>query len=145
MQVHAQRGILGEAERDPPRTCAPLVPRALRISAALGRRLLVVLAALYVLGMVMAYLPGVVIPLAIALLLAAPLSPAVAWLQAHRVPRSVAATLVMICGLAVLLGVVAFVVVTVAEGLPAPATQLSSSVNAAVSWTSPAGAASPPW
>ena len=54
---------------------------------ALGWRLLVVVAALYVIGDVASYLAAVVIPVAVALLLAALLSPAVHRLQSGGVPR----------------------------------------------------------
>lgn len=52
-----------------------VVPMVLRVGAALGWRLFVVVAALSVIGAAVAYLAGVVIPVAIALLLAALLSP----------------------------------------------------------------------
>ena len=47
-----------------------LVPRVLRVTAALGWRLLVVVGALYVIGIVVSYLAAVVVPVAVALLLA---------------------------------------------------------------------------
>src|SRR5512133_2475358 len=58
-----------------------VVPRVLRVTAALGWRSLVVVAALYVLGQAASYVAAVVIPMAVALLLAALLSPAVHRLQ----------------------------------------------------------------
>jgi putative heme transporter len=112
----------------------PLVPRLLRVSAAWGWRLLVVAAALYVIGLAIAYLAEVVIPIAIALLLAALLAPAVSWLHARRVPRALATALVMIGGLALLGGVLTFVVATFVRGAPALGAQLSSSINAVVVW-----------
>src|SRR5690242_3716376 len=79
------------AARPPRESDIPeMVPRILRISAALGWRLLVVVAALYVIGQAVAYLAAVVVPVAIALLLAALLAPAVHWLQVRQVPRGVA-------------------------------------------------------
>jgi predicted PurR-regulated permease PerM len=110
------------------------VPRVLRTSAALGWRFLVVVAALYVIGTVAGYLAAVVVPVAIALLLAALLAPAVHWLQARDVPRGVATALVMIAGLAVVGGVLTFVVVTFVRGVPDLATQLTASVDAVVDW-----------
>jgi predicted PurR-regulated permease PerM len=111
-----------------------VVPRVLRFSAAVGWRLLVVAAALYVVGMVIAYLAEVVIPVAIALLLAALLAPAVHRLHANRVPRALATALVMIGGLAVLGGVLTFVIVTFVRGAPALGAQLTTSINAVVTW-----------
>jgi predicted PurR-regulated permease PerM len=112
----------------------PLVPRALRVSAALSWRLLVVVAALVVIGMGVAYLAQVVVPVAIALLLAALLAPAVHWLQVRGVPRGVATALVLIGGLALLGGVLTFVVVTFVRGVPDLGDQLSSSIDTIVVW-----------
>jgi predicted PurR-regulated permease PerM len=110
------------------------VPRALRVAAALGWRVLVVAAALYVLGVVVAYLAPVVVPVAIALLLAALLSPAVSWLEQRRVPRGPATALVMVGGLAALGGVLTFVVRTFVSGLPQVTSQLFVSVDTVVDW-----------
>jgi putative heme transporter len=110
------------------------VPQALRVSAALGWRLLVVVAALYVIGWVVSYLTAVVVPVAIALLLAALLAPAVHWLQTRQVPNGVATALVLIGGLALLGGVLAFVVVTFVRGVPELGTQLTASINDIADW-----------
>jgi predicted PurR-regulated permease PerM len=112
----------------------PHVPRVLQVTAALGWRLLVVVAALYVLGIVASYLAAVVVPVAVALLLAALLSPAVHRLQTCGVPRGVATALVMVGGLAALGGVLTFVIITFIRGVPALATQLATSVNTIVGW-----------
>jgi predicted PurR-regulated permease PerM len=111
-----------------------LVPRVLRVTAALGWRLLVVVGALYVIGIVVSYLAAVVVPVAVALLLAALLSPAVHQLQVRGVPRGVATALVMLGGLAALGGVLTFVVVTFVRGVPALTAQLSTSVSTIVNW-----------
>jgi putative heme transporter len=111
-----------------------VVPRILRVSAALGWRLLVVVAALYVIGIVVSYVAAVVVPVAIALLLAALLAPAVHQLQARQVPRGLATALVLIGGLALLGGVLAFVVVTFVRGVPDLATQLTASINDIAGW-----------
>ena len=111
-----------------------VVPRVLRISGALGWRLLVVVAALYVIGQVVGYLAAIVVPVAIALLLAALLTPAVHWLQERHVPRGVATALMVVGGLAVLGGVLTFVVVTFVNGVPDLAQQLAASIQAIVDW-----------
>lgn len=118
----------------PPEDINELVPRVLRVSAALGWRLLVIVAALYVIGTVAGYLASVVIPIAIALLLAALLAPAVDWLAARRVPRGAATAIVMVGGLALLGGVLTFVIVTFVNGLPDLQAQLTSSVNEIIAW-----------
>ena len=111
-----------------------LVPRGLRVTAALGWRLLVVVAAVYVLGIIAGRLAAVVVPVAVAVLLAALLSPAVQALRHHGVPRAAAAALVLVGGLAALGGVLTFVVVTFVRGVPALAAQLSASVDTVVGW-----------
>ena len=118
-----------------------VVPRILRVSAALGWRLLVVVAALYVIGYVVSYVAAVVVPVAIALLLAALLAPAVHWLQVRRVPRGVATALVLVGGLVVLGGVLTFVVVTFVRGVPELGSQLTASINDIADWlrTGPLG------
>jgi putative heme transporter len=111
-----------------------LVPRVLRVSAAMGWRLLVVVAALYVISQAVAYLAAVVVPVAIALLLAALLAPAVHWLQVRGVPRGVATALVLIGGVALLGGLLTFVVVTFVRGVPEIGSQLTASVNDIAAW-----------
>jgi predicted PurR-regulated permease PerM len=108
----------------------------LQVTAALSWRLLVVVAALYVIGVVASYLAAIAVPVAVALLLAALLSPAVHQLQVRGVPRGIATALVMVGGLALLGGVLTFVIVTFVRGVPALAAQLSSSVDAIVGWLS---------
>jgi predicted PurR-regulated permease PerM len=111
-----------------------LVPRMLRVGAAVGWRLLVVVAAIYVVGIVARRLVDLVVPVAIALLLAALLGPAVGYLAKHKVPRGLAAALVMVDGLAVLGGVLTLVIITFVNGLAGLQTQLSHSVDALTSW-----------
>lgn len=110
------------------------VPRALRVGGAVGWRLLVVAAALYVVGQVLVYLAAIVVPVAVALLLAALLSPAVRRLEARRVPRGLATAIVMIGGLAVLVGGLTFVIVTVVRGIPDLGAQLVASIDSIVRW-----------
>jgi predicted PurR-regulated permease PerM len=104
------------------------------VSAALGWRLLVVAATLAVIGIVVGYLAPVVVPVAIALLLAALLAPAVGYLVRRRVPRWLATVLVLVGGLAVLGGMLTFVIITFVNGLPALRTQLSHSIDAVANW-----------
>ncbi|MFD6070551.1 AI-2E family transporter [Amycolatopsis lurida] len=112
----------------------PVVPRLVRVAAELGWRLLVIGATLYVLGLVVGYLAAVVVPVSIALLLAAMLAPAVTFLARHRVPRGLAVVMVLVGGLAVLGGLLTFVVLTFVNGLPALRVQLAKSVDAVANW-----------
>ena len=125
---------VGGKQGDPGDDVRPLVPTVLRVTAALGWRLLVVIAAIYVLGIVVNRLAAVVVPVAVAVLLAALLSPAVQALHRHGVPRAAAAALVLVGGLAALGGVLTFVIVTFVRGVPALAAQLSASVDTVVGW-----------
>ncbi|SMD26944.1 AI-2E family transporter [Kibdelosporangium aridum] len=112
----------------------PAVPRSLQVSAALGWRLLVVAATLAVIGLIVGYLAAVVVPVAIALLLAALLAPAVGYLVKRKVPRWLATVLVLIGGLAVLGGLLTFVIITFINGLPALQIQLSRSIDTIGNW-----------
>ncbi|MCR3749666.1 AI-2E family transporter [Lentzea californiensis] len=110
------------------------IPSALRVSAALGWRFLVVVASLYVVGVIFGRLASLVVPLAIALLLAALLAPAVSFLMAKRFPRGLATFVVLVGGLAVLGGLLTFVVVTFVNGVPDLAAQLARSIDAVSGW-----------
>jgi predicted PurR-regulated permease PerM len=110
------------------------VPRVLRISAAVSWRLLIVLTAIGVFAWLMGYLAIVVIPVAIALLLSALLAPAVARLASWHVPRGLATALVLIGGLAVVGGVLTFVITEFSNGLPALSTQVSHSISQISHW-----------
>lgn len=110
------------------------VPRWLRAAAAVGWRVLVLAGALAVTGWMLGYLAPVVVPVAIALLLAALLHPAVRWLVERRVPRALATAVVLVGGLAVVGGVLTFVVVAFVEGLPDLAAQLAEGVQTLTRW-----------
>jgi putative heme transporter len=111
-----------------------VIPRGLRISAALGWRVIVVAAVLYGLGYVVGYLSVIVIPLGIALLLSALLAPAVQKLVALRFPRGLATALVLVAGLAVLGGLLTFVVTQFSSGLPQLQKQLNDSLDQIRNW-----------
>ncbi|MEU6644929.1 AI-2E family transporter [Saccharomonospora sp. NPDC046836] len=110
------------------------VPRGLRVCAALAWRFLVVIAALYVVVEMVGYLGVVVIPVSIALLLAALLAPAVRRLVQLRVPRGLATAVVMIGGLGLVGGLLTFVIVQFTDGLPALQQQLTESLNQIEDW-----------
>ncbi|UJW36487.1 AI-2E family transporter [Saccharothrix sp. AJ9571] len=111
-----------------------VVPRGLRIGAALAWRFLVVIAALYVIVWLVGYMSVVVIPLSIALLLAALMAPGVASLVKVGVPRGLAAGIVLIGGLGLLGGLLTFVVVQFTSGLPALQQQLTESLDQIENW-----------
>lgn len=111
-----------------------VVPRTLRVSAAVGWRLLVVAAALYVIGITVGFLAPLVVPVAIAVLLAALLAPAVSYLVRHKLRRGLATVVVLVGGLVVLGGMLTVVVITFINGLPALRSQLSTSIDTIVTW-----------
>lgn len=110
------------------------MPPLLRVSAALGWRFVVVVAALYVVAQVVGFLASVVIPVGIALLLAALLSPAVSQLSQAGVPRGVSTGLVLVSGLAVVGGVLTFVITEFSKGLPQLQDQVSASLDTIRDW-----------
>jgi predicted PurR-regulated permease PerM len=111
-----------------------MVPRGLRVGAALSWRFLMVIAALYVITWIVGYLAVLAIPLSVALLLAALLAPAVQRLVRARVPRSLATGLVLVGGLGVLGGLLTFVIVQFSDGLPALGKQLNESLTQIQDW-----------
>jgi predicted PurR-regulated permease PerM len=110
------------------------VPRSLRLTAAFAWRLVVIAAALYVIGTVVGYLSTVVVPVAIALLLAALLTPAVGFLARRGFPRGLSVVLVLLAAVAVIAALLTFVVQAFVDGLPALRDQLGRSVGTISDW-----------
>ncbi|RLK60237.1 AI-2E family transporter [Actinokineospora cianjurensis] len=113
-----------------------LVPKGLRVSAALSWRFLVIIGALYVIIWLLGYFAHVVIPVAIALLLAALMAPGVGKLVEWRVPRSLATAIVLVGGLAVVGGVLTFVITEFTNGLPQLQSQVNDSLDTIQKWLS---------
>lgn len=118
------------AVRDP----ASEVPYPLRVAAALSWRLLVVAGAFAVFGWLVIKLSLVVIPVAVALLLCALLVPAVEALCQRGVPRALSAAVVLIGGIAVVGGVLTFVVRAFIAGLPDLQKQVGDSITTIKNW-----------
>ncbi|MCA1655522.1 MAG: AI-2E family transporter [Pseudonocardiaceae bacterium] len=111
-----------------------LVPTGLRVSGALAWRFIMVIAALYVIIYLAGYFAQLMVPVAIALLLAALMAPGVERLTAWGVPRGVAAALVMVGGLAVLGGLLTFVIIQFTQGLPDLQNQVADSLDQIKEW-----------
>jgi putative heme transporter len=95
------------------------VPYGLRIAAAWSWRLLVLAIAIAVVLWIVGRLKTVVIPLSIALLLSALLSPMANALRRWvRLPRSLAAALVLVAGIAAVAGTLTLVVTQFVSGFP---------------------------
>jgi putative heme transporter len=86
------------------------VPRSLRLAAAYSWRMIVVVGAAAIILWALSQLHEVIIPVAIAMLLTALLSPAVAWLRRRGVHRSLATALVLIGGVLLVAGTLTLVV-----------------------------------
>ncbi len=99
-----------------------------------GLRLVVVAAALFVLGWVVGSLWMVFFPLSIALLVATVLSPPVSWLRRHKVPSTLAALIVMLTFLGVVVATIAILTPQVAGQAPAIAKQASGGLQEVRNW-----------
>jgi predicted PurR-regulated permease PerM len=110
------------------------LPRVMRVGAAISWRIVAIALALYVLGRVISTMIDLVVPLAIAMLLAALLAPAVTRLNRWGVPRSISTAVVVVAGLAMVGGLIAFVVTQFVDNLPDLRTQLSSAIAKIDHW-----------
>jgi putative heme transporter len=110
------------------------VPHGLRVAAAWSWRLLVIgvlaVAIIYIVGRIRI----VIVPLVIAMLLAALLSPVVTFLLRHRVPRSLAAGLALVGGLAAVAGTLTLVVNQFINGVPDLAKNASEGIDQIQNW-----------
>lgn len=86
------------------------MPYPLRVAASVAWRMLAVSGLFVVLGYLALTLRVVVVPVALALLLTALLGPVVNWMSRRRVPRAVATLVVVLSGLALVGGLLAFVI-----------------------------------
>ncbi len=105
------------------------VPFGLRTAAAWSWRLIVVIAGFYVLLYAAAYVAVVVVPVIVALLLAALLQPGAASLVRRGWPRGLAATAMLLVGLAVVAGIITLVVERFTAGFADLADQVSEGIG----------------
>lgn len=110
------------------------IPMSWRVAAAAAWRLLVFVTALGVLGYLLGYLALVVVPVSVALLLAALLHPVVERLVRWRLPRGLAVAVTVVGGLVVIAGVFTGVGNAVAAGLPDLRAQLGQSIRQVNEW-----------
>jgi predicted PurR-regulated permease PerM len=99
-----------------------------------GIAALVLLALGYVCWQAAVALAAVLIPLAVAVLLSALLWPVVSWLHRRRVPRALAAALVLLTSLALLGGLLAFTVDALVSGASGIGAALRDAVVAVRNW-----------
>jgi predicted PurR-regulated permease PerM len=110
------------------------VPHSLRIAAAWGWRLIVVGVVGWALLHFVGIISVVVVPLAIALLLSALLSPAVRWLLHLRLPPSLATFLVLICGIGAVAGTLTLVINQFVNGVSELTQNASQGVRQIQDW-----------
>ena len=105
-----------------------------RKTAAWAWRLLVILAAIVALLWVVKKIEILVVPVALATMLAALLLPVVDFLDRRGAPRGGAVALVLLGGIAVVGGILTFVVSQFIEGAPALVQQVSTSIKGVGDW-----------
>jgi putative heme transporter len=105
-----------------------------RKTAAWAWRLLVILAAVVALLWLIKRLEVIVVPVALATILTALLLPAVDFLDRRGAPRGAAVALVLLSGIAVVGGILAFVISQFIEGLPGLVEQVTRSVDGVRNW-----------
>ena len=112
------------------------VPRGLRIAAAWAGRLILLCAAAYVLLRLVSLLRVVVIPVAVALLLAALFEPAAGALRRRGLNASIAALIVLVTGLIAVFGSLGLIVQTFVSQFDDLATQVSEGLDQVQGWLS---------
>ena len=110
------------------------VPHALRIAAAWSWRLIVVGLVAWALLRIVGTIRIVIIPVTVALLLSALLAPAVGWLLRARFPRSLATGVVLVGGLAAVIGTLTLVVNEFIQGVPELSNKSSQGVRQIQNW-----------
>ncbi|MGX7669571.1 AI-2E family transporter [Plantactinospora sp. DSM 117369] len=110
------------------------VPHALRIAAAWSWRLIVIGLVAWALLRVVGTIRIVIIPLAIALLLSALLAPLVSLLLRARFPRSLATAVVLVAGLAAVVGTLTLVVNEFIQGVPDLSRNATSGIRQIQEW-----------
>ena len=109
---------------------SPLV----RKGAAWSWRLLAIFGLIFAMLWVFKHLELIFVPVAIATMLAALFLPGVDWLDRHGVPRGWSVFLLLLFGMALVGGVLAFVVSQFIEGLPGLVDQVTHSIETAKNW-----------
>jgi predicted PurR-regulated permease PerM len=114
---------------DVPVAADQAVPNGLRVAAAWSWRAIVVLVALYLLLRATAYLTVVIVPVFVALLLAALLQPGAAALRRRGWPSTLAAVTMLVVGLGVVAGIITLVIEQFSAGYTELAAQVDQALN----------------
>ncbi|MFC4999437.1 AI-2E family transporter [Dactylosporangium cerinum] len=127
---HAGQALVGDAGP----TVDDGIPRGIRIAGAWSWRLILFIAAAYLLLRLIGVLSVVVIPVVVALLLAALFEPAAAALRTRGVHRSLAAATVLVGGLVVVGGSLTLIVQTFISQFDQLSTQVGQGVDEVQTW-----------
>ncbi|MCB2412521.1 AI-2E family transporter [Demequina sp. TTPB684] len=117
-----------------PETVAPIVPLPLRVAGAWSWRIIVVGIVLIAIAKVVTLLSAIVLPLVIALLIAAPLERLVNWMHRHRIPRGLGAALSVLGLVTVVLGLAFAVGASVVTGFGSLRDSAAEGFNTLVDW-----------
>ncbi|HEV7742855.1 MAG TPA: AI-2E family transporter [Pseudolysinimonas sp.] len=112
------------------------VAPGMRIAAAWSWRILVVAALIALVGLVVAVLRDVAVPVFVAILLSALLVPLKNWLIRHRWPRGLAVAVCELGLLVVIAGLITVVVIFVRRGFPQLQDQTTAKYGDLVAWLS---------
>lgn len=125
---------MADAYRLQSRSYVPFVSRGLRLAAAWSWRSLVVLAAVAVLLWLLGKVTYVLIPLLVALLISALLTPLVNFLVRHKWPRAAAAATVLLSFILVVVGLLALVGQQLVTGIIDLTSTTMKGVDAIATW-----------
>ncbi|MDY7090387.1 MAG: AI-2E family transporter [Actinomycetota bacterium] len=110
------------------------LPRPVRVAGAWSLRLLLFLAVAWVLLRMIAHLDVVIIPVLVAVLLAAMFQPAAAWLRDRGLGRSLASALVLVVALVVVFGGLGLIINTFVSQIGTLSTQVGDGVREVQDW-----------
>lgn len=138
MSVPRSKGPAPRPERGPTPRPVPGAGddtgRGLRVMANLALRFLLVVAALYVLLLILNAISLVTITVVVAILVSALLQPAVAWLAGRGLPRPLAAIGVFVVGVVTITAAVWFAISQVASNATLIADQLANALTSIQYW-----------
>jgi predicted PurR-regulated permease PerM len=117
-----------------PDTVTTTVPLPLRVAGAWSWRLIVVGIVLMAIARVVTILSAIVLPLVIALLIAAPLERLVSWMHRHRIPRGLGAAASILALISVVLGLAFAVGASVVTGFGSLRDSAAEGFDTLVDW-----------
>jgi putative heme transporter len=110
------------------------VPLGVRVAAAWSWRLIIITVAVIGVFYLLLQVGGVMVPVIVALLLTALLQPGSSWLRRHGVPRSLAALIMLIAGIAVVAGVLTGVITSFVNGFSDLRDNVAASIGTIQDW-----------